>query len=82
MRSCTRLGTLFVSSAIQGAENAASGMQLIEEMSDTDISEVQQSIDLFSGVEKTTSPLRGFLDFTCGLRWLTSGMGKSETDEI
>ena len=73
-----RLGTLFVSSAIQGAENAASGMQLIEEMSDTDISEVQQSIDLFSDVEKTTSPLRGFLDFTCGLRWLTSGMGKSE----
>ncbi|MDE0511990.1 MAG: restriction endonuclease [Gammaproteobacteria bacterium] len=73
-----RLGTLFVSSAIQGAENAASGMQLIEEMSDTDISEVRQSIDLFSGVEKTTSLLRGFLDFTCGLRWLTSGMSKSE----
>ncbi|MDE0156546.1 MAG: restriction endonuclease [Gammaproteobacteria bacterium] len=73
-----RLGTLFVSSAIQGAENAAAGMQLIEEMSDTDISEVQQSIDLFSGVEETTSVLRGFLDFVCGLRWLTSGMGKSE----
>ena len=73
-----RLGALFVSSAIQGAENAAAGMQLIEEMSDTDITEVQQSIDLFSGVEKTTSALRGFLDFTCGLRWLTSGMSKSE----
>ena len=73
-----RLGTLFVSSAIQGAENAAAGMQLIEEMSDTDISEVQQSIDLFSGVEGTTSVLRGFLDFVCGLRWLTSGMSKSE----
>ena len=73
-----RLGTLFVSSAIQGAENAAAGMQLIEEMSDTDISEVQQSIDLFSGVEETTAVLRGFLDFVCGLRWLTSGMSKSE----
>ena len=73
-----RLGTLFVSSAIQGAENAAAGMQLIEKMSDTDISEVQQSIDLFSGVVETTSVLRGFLDFTCGLRWLISGMGKSE----
>ena len=73
-----RLGTLFVSSAIQGAENAATGMQLIEEMSDTDISEVQQSIDLFSGVEGTTAVLRGFLDFICGLRWLTSGMSKSE----
>lgn len=73
-----RLGTLFVSSAIQGAENAAAGMQLIEEMSDTEISEVQESIDLFSGVEQTTSALRGFLDFVCGLRWSTSGMGKSE----
>ena len=73
-----RFGTLFISSAIQGAENAAAGMQLIEEMSDTDISEVQQSIDLFSGVEGTTSVLRGFLDFTCGLRWLTSGMSKSD----
>ena len=73
-----RLGTLFVSSAIQGAENAATGMQLIEEMSDTDISEVQQSIDLFSGVEGTTAVLRGFLDFVCGLRWLTSGMSKSK----
>lgn len=72
-----RLGALFVSSAIQGAENAAAGMQLIEEMSDTDISEVQQSIDLFSGVEETTSVLRGFLDFACGLRWLASGMSKS-----
>ena len=73
-----RLGTLFVSSAIQGAENAATVMQRIEEMSDTDISEVQQSINLFSSVEGTTSILRGFLDFTCGLRWLTSGMSKSE----
>lgn len=73
-----RLGTLFISSAIQGAENAAAGMQLIEGRSDTDISEVQQSIDLFSGVEGTTSVLRGFLDFACGLRWLTSGMSKSE----
>lgn len=73
-----RLGALFASSAIQGAENAAAGMGLIEEMSDTDISEVRQSIDLFSGVEETTSELRGFLDFVCGLRWSTSGMGKSE----
>ena len=77
-----RLGALFVSSAIQGAENAATGMQLIEEMSDTDISEVQQSIDLFSGVEETTSVLRGFLDFVCGLRWLTAGLSKSERTKI
>ena len=77
-----RLSNLFTSSAIQGAENAATGMQMIEEMSDTDIAEVQQSMELFSGVEKTTSELRGFLDFTCGLRWLTAGMGKSERAEF
>ena len=73
-----RLCSLFVSSAIQGAENAAAGMQLIEEMSDTDISEVRESADLFRGVEGTTAGLRGFLDFVCGLRWLTAGMSKSQ----
>ena len=77
-----RLGSLFVSSAIQGAENAASGMQLIEEMSDTDISEVQESADLFRGVEDTTAALRGFLDFVCGLHWLTAGMNKSHRDSF
>ena len=77
-----RLGSLFVSSAIQGAENAASGMQLIEEMSDTDISEVQESADLFRGVEDTTAVLRGFLDFVCGLHWLTAGMNKSHRDSF
>ncbi len=73
-----RLGTLFVSSAIQGAENAAAGMELIEEMSDTDISEVEESHNLFRGIEENTSVLRGFLDFVCGLRWFTSGMNKTE----
>ena len=77
-----RLGSLFVSSAIQGAENAASSMQLIEEMSDTDISEVQESADLFRGVEDTTAVLRGFLDFVCGLHWLTAGMNKSDRDSF
>ncbi len=73
-----RLGSLFVSSAIQGAENAAAGMQLIEEMSDADLSEVRESADLFRGVEATTVSLRGLLDFVCGLRWLTAGMNKSQ----
>ena len=77
-----RLGSLFVSSAIQGAENAAVGMQLIEEMSDTDISEVQESADLFRGVEDTTAVLRGFLDFVCGLHWLTASMNKSHRESF
>ena len=75
-----RLGGLFASSAIAGAEAATSGMQRIEEMSDADVAEVRESAELFRGVEDTTADLRGLLDFLCGLRWLTSDMrGKVRT---
>ena len=73
-----RLGGLFASSAIAGAEAATAGMQRIEEMSDADISEVQESASLFRGVEDMTADVRGLLDFLCGLRWMTSGMKKRE----
>ena len=73
-----RLGRMFASSAITGAEAATSGMQRIEEMSDADISEVQESAALFRGVENTTADVRGLLDFLCGLRWMTAGMKKRE----
>ena len=74
----SRLGGLFASPAIAGAEAAAAGMQEIEEMSDTDISEVQQSASLFQGVEDTTADLRSVLDFLVGMRWLTAGMNKKQ----
>ena len=73
-----RLAEMFAQSAIQGAETATEGMQLIEEMSDADVAEVQASAELFSGVEKTTADLRGLLDILCGWRWLTAGMKKKE----
>ncbi len=73
-RELNRLGGLFASSAIAGAEAAAAGMQRIEEMSDADVAEVRESAELFRGVEDTTADLRGLLDFLCGLRWLTSDM--------
>ena len=73
-----RLGGLFASSAIQGAENATAGMERIEERSDADISEVQESFNLFQGVEETTADLRSVLDFVCGLRWMEAGMKKRE----
>ena len=73
-----RLGGLFASSAISGAEAATGGMRLIEEMSDADISEAQQSATLFQEVEDTTAALRGLLDFLTGMRWLTAGMKKKE----
>ncbi len=71
-------GGLFAASAIAGAETATQGMQRIEEMSDADVAEVQESEALFQGVEETTADLRGLLDFLCAWRWLTAGMKKKE----
>ena len=69
-----RLAGLSAQSAIAGAEQATEGMQRIEEMSDSDVAEVQESSTLFRGVEDTTAELRGLLDFLHGLRWQTAGM--------
>ena len=69
---------LYLSSAITGAEQAAKGMQLIEEKSDADIGEVRESTELFQDVDDMTSELRRLLDFLCGFRWLTAGMKKKE----
>ena len=77
-----QLGGMFASSAIAGAETATDGMQRIEEMSDADVAEVQESAELFDGVEETTADLRGLLDFLCGWRWLTAGMKKDERAEF
>ena len=73
-----RLGGLFASSAIAGAEAAAGGMRRIEEMSDADVAEVRESAELFQGVEDATADLRSLLDFLCGLRWLTAGLKKGD----
>ena len=66
-RELARLGGFTSSSAVQAAENATQGMQRIEELSDADISEVEESANLFAEVEKTTAPLRGLLDTFCGM---------------
>ena len=71
-----RLGGLFASAAIRDAENAALSMNRIEFMSDADISEVQESAELFAEVEAATADLRGLLDFLCGKFWLTSALKK------
>ncbi len=73
-------GGLFAGSAIAGAEAATCGMLRIEEMSDANVAEVQESSALFQMVEETTADLRGLLDILCGLRWLTAGMKKKERD--
>ena len=74
--------SLFLSSAIAGAEAATEGMQSIEEMSDADVAEVQESAALFHGVEETTAELRGILNSLCGLRWFTAGMKQKKRAEF
>ena len=71
-----RLGGLYAGSAVQSAQNATQTMMQIEAISDSDISEVQESAKLFEGVEKATTDLRSVLDYTCGVRWMTAAMGK------
>ena len=51
-------------------------MLRIEELSDADIAEVEESAQLFGEVEKTTAPLRGLLDTFCGVHWLSAGLKK------
>ena len=65
---------LFATNAIAAAETATDFMQSLEEISDADVAEVQESAALFRSIEETTSDLRGLLDFVCGLRWRTAGM--------
>ena len=69
-----RLGGVYASSVVQGAQSATEGMMQIEAISDADISEVEESASLFTGVEKATADLRSVLDFVCGVRWTTGGM--------
>ncbi len=76
------MASLFLDSAIAGAEAATESMQRIEEMSDADAAEVRESATLFHGVEGMTAELRGLLDFFCGLRWLTAGMTLKKRSEF
>ena len=81
-RELSRLGGFTSASAIQAAENAAAGMQQIEEMSDAGIAEVEESAALFREVEKTTAPLRGLLNTLCGVNWLAAGMKKRQRSQF
>ena len=73
-----RLGTMFTGTVIAAAEAATEGMKMIEEMSDSDVSEVRESASLFDQVEETTADLRGLLDFLASKRWLTAGLKRKE----
>ena len=69
-----RLGGMHAGNAVQGAQNATQSMMQIEAISDSDISEVQESAKLFEGVENATADLRAVLDYICAVQWMTAGM--------
>ena len=71
-----RLGGPSVSSAIQGFESAAAGMRFVEGLADANVAEVRESAAQFGRVEEITAPPRAFMDFLCGLRWMTAGLTK------
>ena len=73
-----KLGTMFTGTVIAAAETATEGMKMIEERSDSDVSEVKESASLFDQVEETTADLRGLLDFLASRRWLTVGLRRTE----
>ena len=69
-----RLGGVYATSAVQSAQSATDAMLQIEAISDSDISEVQESATLFEGVEDATAKLRSVLDYVRAVRWMTAGM--------
>ena len=69
-----RLGGVYATSAVQSAQSATETMLQIEAISDSDISEVQESAALFQGVEDATANLRSVLDYVSAVRWMTAGM--------
>ena len=60
-----RLGGLIASSAIQGAENAVAGMELIEEMSDADVAEVRRVGEALRGRGPGRRPNCGACSISC-----------------
>jgi Eco57I restriction-modification methylase len=57
---------------VQNTLNAAAGMAAVEDLTDSDITEVRASKVAFAGVEAMTSDLRGFLDQYHARRWATT----------
>ena len=77
-----RLGTMFTGTVIAAAEAATGGMKMIEEKSDSDVSEVTESASLFDQVEETTAGLRGLMDFLTSMRWLTTGLNRNDLGAV
>ena len=51
-------------------------MRSVEGLADANVAEVRESAAQFGRVEEITAPPREFMNFLCGLRWMTSGRTK------
>ena len=63
-------GSLLLEKPIERAIRAAAPMQIIEDLTDAEISEAHRSADIFASVEEDTAPLDAFLSVVHAFDWL------------
>ena len=63
----------FADYVFSGMTAAVAGIRSIENIDDSNLTEVKESEDLFRAMEQTTAPIRRALNFFAGLRWLAAG---------
>ena len=63
-------GSLFLEKPIGRAIRAAAPMQIIEDLTDAEISEAHRSADIFASIEEDTAPLDAFLSVVHAFDWL------------
>ncbi|MYC60637.1 MAG: restriction endonuclease, partial [Gammaproteobacteria bacterium] len=67
-----REGGLFLKGPLSRATRAAAPMQIIEELTDSEIAEAHRSADVFAEVSEMTAPLNAFLFILHAFEWLDS----------
>ena len=63
-------GSLLLEKPIKRAIRAAAPMQIIEDLTDAEISEAHRSADIFASVKEDTAPLEAFLSVVHAIDWL------------
>ena len=65
-----REGGLFLKGPLSRATRAAAPMQIIEDLTDSEIAEAHRSADIFAEVSEMTAPLNAFLSVLYAFEWL------------
>ena len=63
-------GVMFLHPSLQAARNSIVGMTRIEELTDADITEVEESTKTFEQVTDATAPMSSFLAYVQAWRWV------------